>query len=98
MDRTIRVWDLADGSPIGKPLTGHKGWVDSVATGLLDDRPVIVSGSYDNTIRVWDPVNNSVITNIDCEAAVHDVQLVHGDRLAIATRGGLLMLRLVLST
>ena len=26
-DATVRVWDLATGTPVGAPLTGHTGWV-----------------------------------------------------------------------
>ena len=24
-DRTVRVWDLATGAPVGDPFTGHRG-------------------------------------------------------------------------
>ena len=41
----MRVWRLADGAPVGEPLTGHRGGVDAVAVGALPDgTPVIVSG------------------------------------------------------
>ena len=53
-DGTVRVWRLADGAPVGEPLTGHAGGVDAVAVGALPDgTPVIVSGGYDGTVRVW---------------------------------------------
>jgi WD40 repeat protein len=48
------VWRLADGAPVGEPLTGHTGDVSTVAVGALpDSTPVIVSGSDDVTVRVW---------------------------------------------
>ena len=53
-DQTVRVWDLATGSPVGEPLTGHTGWVGAVAVGELDGRPVVVTGGGDQTVRVWD--------------------------------------------
>ena len=53
-DSTVRVWRLADGTPVGDPLPGHDGWVTAVAVGRLPDgTPVIVSGSLDATVRVW---------------------------------------------
>ena len=54
-DDTVRVWRLADGTPVGEPLTGHTSWVNAVAVGALPDgTPVIVSGSHDDaTVRVW---------------------------------------------
>ncbi|MFD7783547.1 WD40 repeat domain-containing protein [Streptomyces nojiriensis] len=37
-----------------RPLIGHSGPVRAVATAIVDGRPVAVSGSRDNTVRVWD--------------------------------------------
>ncbi len=53
-DRTVRVWDLATGDPIGEPLTGHDGPVNAMAAAELTGRPVVISGSGDRTVRVWD--------------------------------------------
>jgi WD40 repeat protein len=53
-DRTVRVWDLATGTPVREPFTGHDGAVLAVAATRLDRRPVAISGSNDRTIRVWD--------------------------------------------
>ena len=45
-DSTVQVWRLADGAPVGEPLTGHTGTVNAAAVGALPDgTPVIVSGS-----------------------------------------------------
>ena len=53
-DATVRVWRLADGIPVGDPVTGHTGAVNAVAVGALaDGTPVIVSGGEDATVRVW---------------------------------------------
>jgi hypothetical protein len=50
----VRVWRLADGTPVGEPLGGHGGSVNAVAVGTLPDgTPVIVSGADDGTVRVW---------------------------------------------
>jgi Caspase domain/WD domain, G-beta repeat len=35
-------------------LTGHDGYVRAVAAAELDGRPVVISGSSDGTVRVWD--------------------------------------------
>ena len=51
-DATIRIWDLAKGTPVGEPLTGHSGGVTSVA--VTPDGSRIVSGGCDSTIRIWD--------------------------------------------
>jgi WD40 repeat protein len=51
-DHTIRVWDAADGRPIGTPLQGHGDNVLAVAAS--DGASRVVSGSRDRTLRVWD--------------------------------------------
>src|SRR4029077_6157701 len=53
-DRTVRVWDLATGTPLGDPFTGHGGPVRSVAAAELAGVPVVISGGGDRTVRVWD--------------------------------------------
>ena len=37
-----------------RALTGHSGGVSAVAAAELDGRPVVISGSSDQTVRVWD--------------------------------------------
>jgi WD40 repeat protein len=53
-DRTIRLWHLHDGTPLGRPIAGHEDAVTAVAVGALSDgTPVVVSGSDDRTMRLW---------------------------------------------
>ena len=60
-DRTVRVWDLATGAPVGDPLTGHTGSVYAVAVRRLDGRPVVVSGGSDGRCGsgTWPPAPRS---------------------------------------
>ncbi|GAA4289390.1 hypothetical protein GCM10023178_61640 [Actinomadura luteofluorescens] len=51
-DETVRVWDLATGTPLCEPLTGHTAWVCGVACTRLEGRPVAVTASDDETVRV----------------------------------------------
>ncbi|KAI5117482.1 hypothetical protein M0805_003363 [Coniferiporia weirii] len=52
-DMTIRIWDTHTGKAVGESLTGHSHWVKSVA--YSPDGRHIVSGSEDNSLRIWDP-------------------------------------------
>ena len=46
----------------GEPLTGHTGWVSSVAFGTgPDGRLLLASGSDDGTVRLWDPLTGAPV-------------------------------------
>ena len=90
VDRTVRVWRLADGTPVGQPLRGHDGLVASVAVGaLLDGTPVVVSASYDDTVRVWrladgTPVGQPLRGHTGKVSAVAAAMLADGTPVAVS--------------
>ncbi|MBW4483795.1 MAG: hypothetical protein KME14_14735 [Tildeniella torsiva UHER 1998/13D] len=51
-DKSVRLWDVQSGAPIGNPLMGHEDLVWSAA--FSPDGQTIVSGSYDKSARLWD--------------------------------------------
>ena len=48
---TVRIWDSETGEVLAT-LEGHRGGVNSVS--LSPDNTQLVTGSGDNTARVWD--------------------------------------------
>ena len=53
-DGSVRVWSLESQQPLGRPVSGHTGQVNSVALTMMGDRRVAVTGADDGTVRVWD--------------------------------------------
>ena len=57
-DKTARVWDVATGAPIGKPLE-HDGKVNGAA--FSPDGKWVVTASDDHTARIWDTATGAPI-------------------------------------
>jgi WD40 repeat protein len=89
-DGTVRVWRLADGTPVGEPLRGHAVRVKAVAVGRLPDgTPVIVSGGGDygeSMVRVWRLADGTPLTPPLILSETVTGVAVHGD--AIVTAAG----------
>lgn len=52
----VRLWGLTDGTLVGKPLSGHRAGIWSIATACVGNRLLAVSGGEIRHARVWDLV------------------------------------------
>ncbi|MER7673144.1 hypothetical protein ABTY61_32445 [Kitasatospora sp. NPDC096128] len=61
-DLTVRIWDPATGTEVGRPLTGHTGRVWAVAVFTAADGTArLATGSSDLTVRIWDPATGTEV-------------------------------------
>ena len=84
----IGAWNLAQGRPIGQAL-GHHQAVTALALGAIDGRPIMVTGSLDRTVRVWelaDAVKLHQAPEVECRQIQH-VQVARQDQRPIVVAG-----------
>jgi len=54
LDRSIKVWGISGGTNAHFTLTGHARGVNCIDYAQSGEKPYLVSGSDDKTVRVWD--------------------------------------------
>jgi transcription initiation factor TFIID subunit 5 len=55
-DKSIIIWDLGTGKKL-KSMTGHTGYIYTISFNT--ESTVLVSGSADGTVRVWDVIKDT---------------------------------------
>ena len=87
----VYIWDLATGRLV-HTLTGHTSHITSNdITSLADGRPILVTGSPDCTVRVWDPIAGRHLVTIPVDDAVINAA-ASATRIAVSTAHGLAVL------
>jgi WD40 repeat protein/uncharacterized protein YjbI with pentapeptide repeats/3',5'-cyclic AMP phosphodiesterase CpdA len=57
----VRLRELRPDMPTHQALTGHTGWIRTLAFGVVEGQNVLASGDDDGSVRVWDPVRGSTL-------------------------------------
>jgi WD40 repeat protein len=100
-DGTVRLWDPATATPVGKPLTGHTDRVEAVcAVPGLGGRTLLATASWDATVRLWDPTTGEELIRLVTGASLtsicaHTSDPDTGNFLAFGGTAGVAVLDLV---
>jgi len=84
-DKTVKLLDIP-GQSVLNNFDEHK---DYVRTALVsqDNSNIILSGSYDHTVKLWDARENKCTLTLDHGAPVESVLLYPGGGLAVSVGG-----------
>jgi len=85
-DKTVRVWDLPS-ETLFDTFTGHDDYIRCGAAANVSS-DLVLSGSYDQTIKLWDRrTNGEAVLTMMHGAPVEDVVILPGDSLVVSAGG-----------
>jgi U3 small nucleolar RNA-associated protein 15 len=94
-DRSVKVWDLTEDEPKFTGL-GHEDYVRA-GTWLPGQEGMLVTGSYDQTVRVWDTrqAGGRAVMVFKVAGAVEDVLALSPSTIAVAAGNEVSILNLI---
>lgn len=87
-DKTVFLWDVATAQTLRR-WSGHAGRINACAFGGEGDS-VIVSGSFDSTVKIWDTKQRSerpIMTFSEAKDSISSIEVVGADILSGSVDG-----------
>ncbi|KAH6690586.1 WD40-repeat-containing domain protein [Plectosphaerella plurivora] len=87
-DKTVRLWDLTSNDPT-QTFVGHQDYVRSADFMPGSTANLLVSGSYDSTVKLWDPRvgSNQAVMTFKHAAPIEDVLSMPSGTTVLAAAG-----------
>lgn len=84
-DKTVKVWDI----PTENNLHTFEGHTDYIRAGIVSpDVPnIILSGGYDNIVKMWDTRTNKEVMTMDHKGPIESLLFMPGGGLFLSAGG-----------
>lgn len=93
-DGSVGLCDPATGAAVGGPLTGHTGPVRAVATGMIGGRTTLVTGSNDNTVRLWVLATGTCTSRMPLGCQCRSIASLGPDHIAVGMDSGVAVIEI----
>ncbi|ETN42780.1 uncharacterized protein HMPREF1541_01938 [Cyphellophora europaea CBS 101466] len=83
-DKTFRLLDIASGNMTPQTLTAHEQPIRCCAFTNVNNTPVLVTGSWDKTVKYWDLRSDKPAATVNCQERVYTMD-TKGKLLVVGT-------------
>jgi WD40 repeat protein len=91
-DGVVRAWDPTTRREVRTTIPRLRKWVSCLMSGRLYDRPVLVIGGGDGTIRIWCQETGTVVARAQLNTTPQDVVVYPPGDVCVATGMGIVNL------
>ncbi|XP_037035241.1 U3 small nucleolar RNA-associated protein 15 homolog [Bradysia coprophila] len=74
-DKTVRLWDISNESCVTTFEDAHTGYIRAGCVSPVSP-DILLSGGYDNVVKMYDTRTNSAVFEVDHGSAVHSVMFL----------------------
>ncbi|KIX07681.1 uncharacterized protein Z518_02335 [Rhinocladiella mackenziei CBS 650.93] len=83
-DKTFRLLDLGSGNMTPQSLVAHEQPVRSCCFATINNAPILITGSWDKTVKYWDLRSPNPVATLQCQERVYTMD-VRNKLLVIGT-------------
>lgn len=74
-DKTFRLLDLGSGNTTPQTLTAHEQPIRACAFTTIQNSPILVTGSWDRTVKYWDFRSQNPVATLQCQERVYSLDV-----------------------
>jgi mRNA export factor len=84
-DKAARALDLGSGGSAAQQVAAHEAPIRSVQCCTINNSPMLITGSWDKTVKYWDLRQQQPVGTLDCKERVYSMDTRNDQMLVIGT-------------